>query len=452
MGRMVRVACAALAVVCALAVGAGSARAVQGQGQDWVSIDGARLTHRGQNVLLRGSNFANINALGADIGSNNARDVQYTREDYFKLREMGGNHVRFGMSYTWYASDRAAFWAMLDQQVTWAREAGVFFMPLLFVNPGNCYEGYSNSCSLWQDSRLQQQLVDFWVDVARRYANEPTVFAIDPVNEPTPNQAPWCETVWGVLGRVRDAVLAVNPNLLVFFASCDDAVFYKTLGKNVVYEVHFYAPISFTHASVPDYSNIQCRTGSRYPGQNKEWDGRSYLFNKATMGGEGSARGSMTDIRDRYSIDWAQQNSVPLYVGEWGTQSACTGWQQYLKDVGDLFNEWGVHYAHYSWRANAGNWDTFAAHGPLKIQNHDTYDILTNLWRGNAQPVPVTATSTAMQTATPTHTATATRAAASTAVTAPPTNTPSRTATAVSRVRCARVEIVEGGAIWCYTK
>ena len=395
----------------------------QAQVTEWVKIDGRNLTYQNKVIYLRGVNMANINALGADIGTGNPNDVQTGQDDYNELARMGGNHVRFGMSFKWYQNFGNQFWAMLDRQVQYAKNAGLWFLPLMFTTPGDCYEGYGNSCPFWNSTSEQNQLRQFWVELVTRYKDNPTVIGIDPLNEPTPNRSPWSEIFWRWAEQVRNAAIAVNPNILVFIEAGSDAQFSRKLGANVVYQVHDYDPLALTHGA-NDWISIQCRSGGSYPGTMKNWEGENIYYNKNAFAGGGAPE---ANLRELYSIDWAEQNNVPLYIGEWGSQSACPGWDTFIRDKADLYNQWGLSWAYYSWRANPGNFDIMASNGAMRVQNQTAYTIIDAAFDGAAPLATYTAT-----VITPTRTATITRtpAPATPTLTRTVTRTPTRTATA----------------------
>jgi hypothetical protein len=347
---------------------------VSAQSADFLTIRGTLFDLNGQTIYLRGTNISNIGGLGI-WQTPNMDGIQSGREDYFKLKEMGGNHVRFGISLPWYNQDRARFWRELDQQVAWAKDAGVWFLPLLFVTEDNCYEGYSNTCDIWTDKSEQDRFIAFWVEMARHYKDEPTVVGFDFLNEPTPPGPRWCETWFDFAQRIRDAVFAVHPRALAFIESCSDGQFSGLLrGSNIVYQVHHYLPLAASHNE--DGTAV-------YPGWLPDWDGKSVYWSKETMRGGGEER---ADVRHRLAIAWAAEHNVPIYIGEWGTRSPYNGWETYLTDVASLLNEWGTHWAHYSWRHMSGWWDTFPPEGPLVPQNIPTYRMLLWAFRGLLGP------------------------------------------------------------------
>lgn len=323
---------------------------------DFLIAQGKDLTYRGVKVVLRGVNFDNVSALGADIGSNDVNDMYFYEEDYRRISELGGNHVRLGLSYTWYEQDRDQFFRKVDEQIAWARKHNVWVTLLNFINPDGgdgCYEGYSNHCSLWTNSTYQRQLTDFWLDVANHYKNEPAVAGYDLVNEPTPPGPNWCNTWFNIAQDMSVKVTAAAPNQLIFIEACDDPSFNRIFkdangnkATNIVYEVHDYEPMNISH---PGYKPAASRIKT-YPTNSTVWteNGEETLFyDYETMIGN---RYPHYSLAKKISIDWARKNNVPLYVGEWGAQSWTVNYDEYIRDKARIYNQLGVNHAYYTWK------------------------------------------------------------------------------------------------------
>jgi hypothetical protein len=313
---------------------------------EFLRVSGQNLIYKGQVIYLRGANFNNQTAIKIrtpyiTYGKGNISDINYTEVDYERLAQMGGNHVRWGISFNWYKDNRDNFFQVLDQHIAWARKYNLWLVLNLFTFPDDCYEGYSYRCPYWKDTNLQQELLDFWVDVARHYKDEPVIAGYDLINEPTPG--PLGNKTWFSLAQnIRDAIHLVDPNHLVFVefdSSGKDLRFLE--GDNIVYSVHVYAPLALTHAEAP--------TDFSYPGYIPD-NGLPVWWDKSSMSGDGSY---LANIKTKYPITWAEQNNVPLYIGEFGTRTWVDGSLQYLGDLFDLFNSWNLNYAYFVWRENS---------------------------------------------------------------------------------------------------
>ena len=353
---------------------------------DFVRVDGANLIYRGQPIILKGVNFDNLPALGAEIGEDSGNfvgpgdmaEINIGEEDYVLLSELGANTVRLGLDFVWYNQDRDQFYSIIDQHVTWAGENNLWVVFNLFSTPGNCYEGYSEHCGIWESEEEQQQLIDFWVDMATRYRDNPTVAGYGLLNEPTPPGPGWSSTWFDLAQEIRDAVAEVDSNHLVFINAGSDSIFTRIFeGDNVVYEVHDYLPGVLALASED--------TEYVYPGPAPDYDDREIFWSKATFAGEGDVDAS---LGVRASIYWAQDNNVPLFIGEWGTRAAYEGYDQFLIDKAELYNEWGINHTVYTWRHDPEfwKWGAFPMFGELEVTDQAKLDAYLVSWEGAIQP------------------------------------------------------------------
>ncbi len=348
---------------------------------DFVQVSGRDLVYRGETFTLRGTNANNLPALcstvgGFNFGSCDIEDIPLGEEDYQLMSELGANHVRFGLSYSWYADDREQFFDVLDQHVEWARENNIWLIWHMYTMPGNCYEGYAQHCPLWESPDQQQAMIDFWVDMAEYYKDEPVVIGYSLLNEPTPPGPGWSATWYDLAQEIHDAIAEVNDTQLVFIMSTDAAIFTRVFeGDNIVYSVHDYVPLSLSHAE--DDSRD-------YPGEAPNWDGNDVAWSRDTFAGEGDAAG---DLGTLLSIDWAEQNNVPLYVGEWGTTNAYPGYIQYILDKADVYtNVFNLNHAHFQWRGNAHQWGLFPIEGELVVHDQAYLDAVMISWDGAVRP------------------------------------------------------------------
>lgn len=443
--RVGRALLALLVVVATLAsIAAPPPASAQALNPAFLQALGKDLYWNNQKVILKGTNFDNINALGANIGSNNVNNILLTNADYALVASHGANHVRLGLSFSWYQNQQADFWTRMDQQVGYARANGIFLVFNMFTTPGNCYEGYGNHCPFWGQVGEQNALRAFWVAMATRYKNEPAVAGYDILNEPTPQAG--CQVWFPIANTIYQAIRQVNTNQLVFIETCSDPgndLKYNgpPRGPGIVYEVHDYFPM--------DHSHDMFTPGSTYPGSAKEWFG-TCVVDKDEMAGITNNCSGYGNVRENYGINWATTNNVPIYIGEWGSTSRLNGYAQYHKDKAELYRDWGVNHAHYTWAHGTIALGDFYQWGIVQ-RGSQVIDDLPKLnavkisWAGAVRPNFTTgafSTSTAIATQTPTQTFTPAPTRTNTPTPnatlgtptatntpAPPTNTPSLTPT-----------------------
>jgi hypothetical protein len=303
----------------------------------YLSVNGNDLVYQGRVVTLRGANFDNLAALGAEVGGRSGEEIggddielmTADESDYAELARQGGNHARLGLSFSWYQDDRDTFFAKIDQQVAWAREHRLWVVLALFTTPGHCYEGWNDECTgMWTTASEQQQLRDFWVDVATHYRDELAVAGYDLLNEPlpgadaqdfltnpaSPKAIPYIRGWFAIAQKIRDDVAAVDPNHLVFIQHGRDGGFDRPnifTGGNVVYETHYYDD------------------GSHCDGDGS--DAKSQL----------------------HRVTGSFARGVPAYLGEWGIDRACAS--PFLQNWAAAIEDAGISHAYYDWEhADAG--------------------------------------------------------------------------------------------------
>ena len=166
-----------------------------------------------------------------------------------------------------------------------------------------------------------------WQGMTRRYRNNPLVIGVDLRNEPRGN-ATWggsSSTDWhGAAERGGNAVLGVNPNLLVFVEGVNYALDLSgasslpvqlNIANQLVYSVHDYG---FDDSGLTGYSDfvnrITPKWGYLVSGINPQplWIGEFGTCNGATTcvssnssGDNGDWFGFLTTYIEQYGIDWS---------------------------------------------------------------------------------------------------------------------------------------------------
>ncbi|WP_423137456.1 cellulase family glycosylhydrolase [Microbacterium sp. HMH0099] len=287
--------------------------------------------------------------------------------------------------------------------------------------------GSDAQSQLWYTSAYsEQRWIDDWKMLAARYKNDSTVIGVDLHNEPN---GPAC---WGCGDPARDwaaaatragnAVLSVNPNLLIVVEGVDrqnDGT-YTWWGGGL--KDARTTPITL---SVP---NRVVYSPHDYPASvyNQPWfSAPEYPANLAPL----------------WDANWGylvKENIAPVLVGEFGTKYETQSDKTWLATIVDYIAKNGISYAYWSYNADSG--DT----GGLVKDDWKTWQtaklealrpILTPRATTTPTPTPTpTATATPKPTSSPTPTATPKPTASPTPTatpkpTASPTPTPSASPT-----------------------
>ena len=181
-------------------------------------------------------------------------------------------------------------------------------------------------------------LTEAWRRIATRYKGNPSIYGYDILNEPVNNRTPSVDLWQRTAEQVTAAIRAIDPEMPVIIAagfSISQFGDFKPLRyKNIIYSPHFYEPFAYSHQSVGGSWKI--RWG--YPG----WINGLY-WDKEQL------RVSMKD-----AIEFQRKYRVPIFVGEFSVHIGAEGGDRYLRDMIELFEEYGWDWTYHAFREWAG--------------------------------------------------------------------------------------------------
>ena len=208
---------------------------------------------------------------------------------------------------------------------------------------------------IWQDEKYQAQAVLFWQDLATALKDHPAIVGYNILNEPHPerifaskevhintvHQEEVQKILYDFYSRIINHIRLVDedtPIILDSSAYADPQTFGLMMpqqDQNVLYSFHMYEPYECT--------NLQMNKGKyKYPGiiNEKQWD--------------------ETALREYISpvIQFQKTYNIPgskILVGEFGGHRMSVGLEKYFKDLTEIFNEAGWHFAFYAFREDT--WD-----------------------------------------------------------------------------------------------
>ncbi len=218
--------------------------------------------------------------------------------------------------------------------------------------PGGRYENMDPA--IFHEPEYQDHYVALWEKIARRYKGNPAVWGYDLINEPT-QAMPSPSGVADYLGtqvRAAKAIREIDSTTAIFIAAAqgDSAEGYKELEPvdipNVIYQVHMYVPMEFTHQGV--YGDWKPAT---YPGEcgGKKWD-------------KEALREVLQPVRE-FQLAY----NVHIYAGEFSAIRWAPGAAQYLSDCIDIFEEYGWDWTYHAYR----EWDGWSLEHGSDPDNHE---------------------------------------------------------------------------------
>ena len=218
-----------------------------------------------------------------------------------------------------------------------ARKYGMRVVVDLHVPPGGICGGEMN---MFHERKWADHFVECWKRIAKRFKQRPEIYGFDLINEPLQMRASPCGLdYWSVQCRAAEAVRNIDPVTPIIVESNDRSlpdtyVDMKPLAvSNVIYQVHMYHPIEYTHQGVSSKDGAFERLA--YPNEKKGW-GKRYLKDK------------LAPVRA-----FQLKHGVKVYVGEFSAIAWAEGADRFLSDCISIFNEYGWDWTYHAFR----EWD-----------------------------------------------------------------------------------------------
>ena len=196
-----------------------------------------------------------------------------TEQDFQNVAQMGMNVIRLPIWYrnfqqddngTWYRDAQGNIdWHELDSIVAMCRKYAIYLIIDLHGLPGyqNDYDhcGRSKSMSLFDDTdagrRYREVALDFWTELAKHYADEPTIAMYDLMNEPLGTNITRDKSLkqnfWDFSDALYRAIRAVDSRHIITMEAIWDPSAIASPDvygwKNIVYQEHLYDVTNFSY-------------------------------------------------------------------------------------------------------------------------------------------------------------------------------------------------------------
>ena len=333
--------------------------------KDKTKLRGANIYQRQVHIELDGETFMGSNYVGPP----------YVQEDFDKLSKLGANlvvisHPGLFDVKTPYSLNKKIE-KNLDDLLLMIEKANMFAVIAFRSGPGRSeftfyidevgdwFDSSYLDDSVWKSSLKQDKWVEMWKYVANKYKNNKIVVGYHLMVEPNSDEVIYnsddAEDFYskysGEIGdwnmfypKIVNGIRTVDSNTPIIVGgmgySAINWLEYITisLDKKIVYTVHQYSPISYTHQT----GNLKIK----YPGNyDIDWDEEKDNFNKNWID---NTLGKI----DKFKL----KNSKPVAITEFGLIRYEPGSVEFMKDQIELLEKRGLNHAVWMW---APSWEQF---------------------------------------------------------------------------------------------
>ena len=271
---------------------------------------------------------------------------EMTEDDFRTLSDWHVKLLRYQMVRDWHALNANRD---LDEYDNWlkgkldhlesfvlpkARECGMKVVIDLHVPPGG--KGEDNEMNMFHDPEYAKHFVLCWMRIAKRFKGNASVYGYDLINEPT-QKLPAAKGMdcWTLQRKTAERIRMIDPDTPIIVESNLAASPYAMPPKpfdlkDIIYQVHVYIPVEYTHQGV-FAPNAEPK---KWPDPSRGWE-RDFC------------------IRDRILKpvrDFQLKYGARIYVGEFSAICWAEGADRYLADCISLFEEFGWDWTYHAFR------------------------------------------------------------------------------------------------------
>ncbi len=285
-------------------------------------------------------------SLGIGVNMGNALEApyegawgMYIKDEYFKIiKDRGFNHVRIPIKWSAHAEKEPPyaidefFLERVEHVVKKALENDLY----VIINIHHFDELYS------EPEKYKDMLVVLWGQIAEKFKNYSHKLAFEIYNEPAQQLTPqiWNEMYPKALIEIRktnkDRIVIIDvPNWGHWSAIKQLKI---VNDPNIIVSFHYYEPFGFTHQGA-EWVSPQLPTGVIWNGTSEET--------------------AEIDRHFKEVYEWAKENNVPIYLGEFGAYSKADydSRVRWTKAVSQTAQKYGFSIAYWEFGAGFGIYD-----------------------------------------------------------------------------------------------
>jgi|GEM_PF-349571 len=264
---------------------------------------------------------------------------------------------------------------VLDSVVKQCRENGIMVIVDMHRIPGGTEskDEIQGEARLFDSEELTEEFIDSWRKIARRYRNNPVIYGYDLMNEP--NQRSLRKIDYLTLQyRTAQAIREIDQETPILIAANNwngpraFSYLHPLPLKNLIYNVHMYHPLRYTHQGVGGSWNRQTWPGVS---RGKYWD-------KQVM------QQYLAPVRK-----FQEKYGARIVMSEFGVVRWAPNGADYLRDLIGLAEEYRWDWCYHAFREWTG-WSAELSDNrdDEKTVDHDNprLKVLQNAFRKNIRP------------------------------------------------------------------
>lgn len=263
-------------------------------------------------------------------------DNYITHDDIKYLKQIGCNHLRVPFHYKMFTQDlymgkRNSGFIYLDRVIEWCRQENLYVLLDMHCAPGGqTGDNIDDSHGfpyLFFSQKSQDLVSEIWIDIAKKYKNDPIVIGYDLINEPLAHYfkdeiKDYNQRLHLLYKRLVADIRKIDKKHTIFLSGSiwggDFGVFEEILDNNIVYEFHKY------------------------------W----FDVNQESV---------------QFYVDFSEKHQVPIYIGETGENT-----DEWVNDFRVLLDKNEIHWCFWPYKKMNNT------RGIMNFEQPENFDLLIN--------------------------------------------------------------------------
>ena len=289
-------------------------------------------------------------------------------EDIKRIKEIGCDHLRLPVDFENIydeknKKDNEIGYKYIDLCLEWCKKYNLNVVLDLHKAPGYTFDDFEYSANFFKNPKLEELFLDIWDRLSKRYAKYSSMMMFEMLNEVTSFEVikEWNELASKCIKVIRKNAKDVKILYGGVGYSSVTAVKYipKPVDPNIVFNVHCYEPMTFTHQGAYWVEGMPLDFRIPYPVDETLYKEVCKVSPPLVNGTLGKPENALKLLKDNFfdnlfkeAIDYANECNVPLYCGEYGVIDRADPKSTliWIKDINRTFEKYGIGRALWSYK------------------------------------------------------------------------------------------------------